>query len=75
MFEIVTAASFEAFREARVDYAVIEVGLGGRLVGGEQILELPLGGVQLLGRVDDVDRRVLAPNGPPLDLDPFGRIV
>ncbi|MCB9385548.1 MAG: bifunctional folylpolyglutamate synthase/dihydrofolate synthase [Bryobacterales bacterium] len=31
MFEIVTAASFEAFRSARVDYGVIEVGLGGRL--------------------------------------------
>ena len=31
MFETVTAASFEAFREAKVDYGVIEVGLGGRL--------------------------------------------
>lgn len=31
MFEIVTAASFEAFRSARADYGVIEVGLGGRL--------------------------------------------
>lgn len=31
MFEIVTAAAFEAFRAAGVDYGVIEVGLGGRL--------------------------------------------
>jgi dihydrofolate synthase/folylpolyglutamate synthase len=31
MFEIVTAAAFEAFRMTRADYGVIEVGLGGRL--------------------------------------------
>jgi dihydrofolate synthase/folylpolyglutamate synthase len=31
MFEIATAAAFEAFRAAKVDYGVIEVGLGGRL--------------------------------------------
>ena len=31
MFEIVTAASFEAFRSSKADYGVIEVGLGGRL--------------------------------------------
>lgn len=31
MFEIVTAAAFAAFHEARVDYGIIEVGLGGRL--------------------------------------------
>ena len=30
-FEIMTAAGFEAFRSARVDRAVVEVGLGGRL--------------------------------------------
>ncbi len=31
MFEMTTAAAFEAFRTERVDYGVIEVGLGGRL--------------------------------------------
>ena len=31
MFEIVTAAAFEAFRMTKADYGVIEVGLGGRL--------------------------------------------
>jgi dihydrofolate synthase/folylpolyglutamate synthase len=31
MFEILTAAGFDAFRAAKVDYGVIEVGLGGRL--------------------------------------------
>ena len=31
MFESVTAAAFCAFEEARVDYGLIEVGLGGRL--------------------------------------------
>ena len=31
MFEVVTAAAFEAFRQAEVDWGVIEVGLGGRL--------------------------------------------
>jgi dihydrofolate synthase / folylpolyglutamate synthase len=30
-FELLTAAAFVAFAEARVDYAVIEAGLGGRL--------------------------------------------
>ena len=30
-FEVATLAAFLAFREARVDYAVLEVGLGGRL--------------------------------------------
>lgn len=30
-FEAITAATFLAFRELRVDYSVIEVGLGGRL--------------------------------------------
>ena len=30
-FEITTAMAFDAFRKASVDYAVIEVGLGGRL--------------------------------------------
>lgn len=31
VFELLTAAAFWAFREARVDVAVIEVGIGGRL--------------------------------------------
>jgi dihydrofolate synthase/folylpolyglutamate synthase len=30
-FEVATVAAFLAFREAKVDYAVLEVGLGGRL--------------------------------------------
>lgn len=30
-FEVLTAAAFERFREARVDVAVLEVGMGGRL--------------------------------------------
>ena len=30
-FELLTAAAFIAFAEARVEYAVIEAGLGGRL--------------------------------------------
>jgi len=30
-FEVTTAVAFELFRRARVDYAVLEVGLGGRL--------------------------------------------
>ena len=30
-FEVLTVAAFDAFREARVDVAVLEVGLGGRL--------------------------------------------
>ncbi len=30
-FDLVTAAGFQAFRTARVDWAVVEVGLGGRL--------------------------------------------
>ena len=40
-FELITAAAFVYFAEAAVDYAVIEVGMGGRL-DATNILECPL---------------------------------
>ncbi len=40
-FEVATLLAFEAFRDARVDVAVLEVGLGGRL-DATNVLEAPL---------------------------------
>lgn len=40
-FEILTAMAFQAFRESRVDVAVVEVGLGGRL-DATNVVNLPV---------------------------------
>ena len=47
-FECVTALAFEAFAQARVEFAVIEVGLGGRLDATNVVMPL----VSIITRID-----------------------
>ncbi len=52
-FETLTLAAFVAFREAKIDLAVLEVGLGGRL-DATNLVEAPLAtGVVSIARGDD----------------------
>jgi dihydrofolate synthase/folylpolyglutamate synthase len=48
-FEATTAMAFELFKQAQVDVAVVEVGLGGRF-DATNVLDAPLGAITSLGR-------------------------
>jgi dihydrofolate synthase / folylpolyglutamate synthase len=54
-FEVATLAAFIAFREARVDLAVIEVGIGGRL-DATNVLALPAAAAITRVAMDHADR-------------------
>ncbi|MGA3120203.1 MAG: Mur ligase family protein [Polyangiaceae bacterium] len=54
-FEVATLAAFIAFREARVDLAVIEVGIGGRL-DATNVLPLPAAAAITRVAMDHADR-------------------